>query len=132
MFLYHILNDDQSLIHLSQTTLEGVYMNHKQLLHIFAQREKPSGKCGTVFFDGDTAYSHGTHFPLATFHDHKRRGTIVLLNSQSYSNTTSKHQAHARHGIVTDQKYASVLSTLTVSTNKAPLPPAVIRYFSMK
>jgi hypothetical protein len=41
-----------------------------------------------MFFEGDTVYSYGRHFPIAK---HVGRGT-VLFTEDAYSNTTAKHK----------------------------------------
>ena len=41
-----------------------------------------------MFFEGDTVYSYGYHFPIAK---HVGRGT-VLFTEDSYSNSTAKHK----------------------------------------
>lgn len=65
-------------------------MNNKQLAKRFAEGAT-SGKASNMFIEGDTIYSYGYHFPIA-----KRLNTnnIVIVNSNSYSNSTSKHQSH--------------------------------------
>jgi hypothetical protein len=45
-------------------------------------------KSGSMFWEGKAIYSYGYHFPIAV----KIGFSKVLVNSSSYSNTTSKHQ----------------------------------------
>lgn len=47
---------------------------------------------GTVFFNGDTIYSYGYHFPMA----HRMHDGSYIVNGDTYSNTTSKHQSNLR------------------------------------
>lgn len=52
---------------------------------------------GSVFAQGDTIYSYGTHFPMATvYRDNKGRARFVLVNGDTYSVTTSGHQSMVR------------------------------------
>jgi hypothetical protein len=48
-----------------------------------------------LFFNGDTIYSYGTHFPIAK----KFPGNIVLFNIDSYSSTTAHHIALVKRAI---------------------------------
>lgn len=42
--------------------------------------------CSSVYRYGNTVYSYGTHYPLATI-----IGGTVYVNNRGYSNTTAKH-----------------------------------------
>lgn len=75
-----------------------------QCAHVWAQQRQPSGRNarGSLFFDGPTSYSYGSHFPLATFTGRTDPATgrqLVLFNSTSYSSSTAKHQRHVRHAL---------------------------------
>lgn len=68
-------------------------VNSREVCHLWANQTQSRARnsTGTVFFEDDTIYSYGNHFPM---------GRIVeghaLLNSESYSVTTSKHQSWVR------------------------------------
>lgn len=66
-------------------------MNNSQVAHLWAQRKKQSGKGSNFYFEGDTIYSYGAHYPAARFHDNTAGETCVLINSRNYSSTTVKH-----------------------------------------
>lgn len=72
-------------------------MDGPGVCHVWAQQEQRSARShnGNVFFEGDTLYSYGRHFPLGRFVANKAGERVVLLNSNSYSITTSKHQSWA-------------------------------------
>ncbi len=70
-----------------------------EVAHIWAQRNQSKGKGGNIFFEGNTIYSYGYHFPLATFITNKAGETKVLLNSDNYSVSTSKHKGYARQAV---------------------------------
>lgn len=78
--------------------MKQVFSNHREVAHIWAQRNHPRGRTsdGNVYFEGSTIYSYGNHFPIATFIEEQAR-TIVLYNADSYSVSTSKHQSHVWH-----------------------------------
>lgn len=76
-------------------------MNNSQLAHVWAQGMKKSGKGSNMFFEGDTIYSYGHHFPIATMYQFSRdySGGTILFNSNGYSITTAKHKSQVRNAI---------------------------------
>ena len=69
----------------------------QEVYSAFISGEYPKGKNysnETVFFEGDTIYSYGYHFPMAI----KMNG-FYLVNADVYSNTTSKHQSNLRSAL---------------------------------
>ncbi len=73
--------------------MKTVFRNAWEVAHIWAQQNQASGRTPTrhCYFDGKTIYSYGSHFPLATFVEHKGE-KIVIRNTDRYSVTTSDHQ----------------------------------------
>lgn len=67
--------------------MRQVFSNHSEVAHVFAQRTQNSGRAGNIFFEGNTIYSYGYHFPVARFLD----DDTVLFTLDSYSNSTAKH-----------------------------------------
>lgn len=61
-------------------------------------RRSPGYPNGRVFFRGDTIYSYGNHFPMAT-HKEFNGKPFVLVTDRKYSNTTSKHMWSVRKAI---------------------------------
>jgi hypothetical protein len=49
---------------------------------------RTSGSTDHLFIEGDTIYSYGYHFPIAT-----RYGNKVWFTKKGYSNTTSRHKS---------------------------------------
>lgn len=72
--------------------MRKVFSNSAECAHIFAQRTQNEGEAEHVFFRGNTIYSYGEHFPVATFHTNKKQETIVLFTTADYSVTTSQHK----------------------------------------
>lgn len=68
----------------------------QEVPHIFATRAQDSGRNsnGTLYFSGNTLFSYRDSFPIAMFY-----GDIALINADSYSVTTSKHQRWARQAL---------------------------------
>jgi hypothetical protein len=59
--------------------------------------ERASGKCSSVFAEGDCIYSYGYHYPLLfkiTTHTGKQ---LLVTNRRGYSSTTSKHISYASY-----------------------------------
>ena len=70
----------------------------------YVSGEYPEGKNyssprDTVYFYGDTIYSYGYHFPMATRMREKDGGVWYLVNGDSYSVTTAKHQSDLRYAL---------------------------------
>ena len=84
--------------------------------HLWAHKAQKSARNGgNVYFDGDTIYSYGSHFPIAR-HVETRHGRAVLFTTRDYSVTTSGHKwtvlgackhltvFHVQHPTDTDRK----------------------------
>lgn len=63
--------------------------NNDGVCHAWAHQtdDNPRGKNGNIYADGETIYSYGYHFPIAT----RLAGGLFLLTTASYSVTTSQH-----------------------------------------
>jgi hypothetical protein len=79
-------------------------MNNQQVAHLWASGNKASGKGSNFYFEGDTIYSYGSHFPIA------RRVTegFYLITERGYSNSTSRHISYTRRAIPSFAKVYSV------------------------
>jgi len=85
--------------------------------HLWAHRVQDSARNGgsNFYFQGDTIYSYGSHFPIAR-HVETKRGRAVLFTTLDYSVTTSGHKwtvlgackhltvFHIQHPADTDRK----------------------------
>ena len=60
---------------------------NSEISHIWANNLEYKGKQGSLFFNGNTIYSYGSHFPIAKHLDNE----TVLFTNRSYSNSTAKH-----------------------------------------
>lgn len=72
-------------------------MNHAELCHRWANRVKPQGKAGNMFYDvWGVLYSYGHHYPLAVLTGRWTGGReLVLVNSRRYSVSTGKQKSLA-------------------------------------
>lgn len=68
-------------------TREKTVFPDSEIPHLWANKIKERAKGrGSIFFEGNTIYSYGYHFPIAVHYK-----DIVLFTLGSYSNTTTKH-----------------------------------------
>ena len=90
-----------------QKRIKRVFSNSDQVLHLWANQSQDSARSKNVFFEGDTVYSYGRHYPLGRIGTYKGQ-KIAFINDTGYSNTTAKHIRHAKsaasHLIVLTQK----------------------------
>ena len=64
----------------------------EMVAHLWAHRAQDSARNrSNFFFEGDTIYSYGSHFPIAR-HVKTRRGRAVLFTTRDYSHTTAGHK----------------------------------------
>lgn len=69
---------------------------HHEVARLWAAQSVPSAKGSNLFFEGDTIYSYGYHWPLAKLVRLDDTGTCVaLLNNVWYSPTTNRHCCEA-------------------------------------
>lgn len=72
----------------------------RELAHLWANRSRPSGRASSLYFEGDTIYSYGRHFPIARlFTDPTTGQTAVLFTSRDHSRTTSQHKSFVRSAV---------------------------------
>ncbi len=76
--------------------IKRVFTNN-MVAHVWAQQTQDNGRNGTssIYFDNETIYSYGSHFPIASFIDSE----TVLITDQTSSVTTSQHVGLARRAI---------------------------------
>ncbi len=72
--------------------------SHSQVAHIWAQGNVASRKGANVFFERNTIYSYGYHFPMGVLLQ-TEKGRFAALNSSSYSVSTSKQQGYVRNAV---------------------------------
>jgi hypothetical protein len=77
--------------------MKKVFTN-RELPHIWANQLQNEGRnsSGNIYFEGNTIYSYGRHFPIATILEKEK---VILVNSNNYSVTTSKHKHYVWRAI---------------------------------
>ena len=63
---------------------------NSQVAHAWANKTGKHRRGSNFFYEDDTIYSYGGHFPIARHMD-----GVVLFTTQGYSNSTAKHISHA-------------------------------------
>lgn len=78
--------------------MKTVFGSSREVAHIWAAGSQTQGRNGTrnIFFEDNTLYSYGYHFPLAFYDRAKNR---VICNSNGYSVTTARHKGDTLHAV---------------------------------
>ncbi len=69
--------------------------------HLWAHQTQSDArnKQGNLYFEGDTIYSYGSHFPIARHVKNKKGVAAVLLTTRTYGQTTAGHIGAVRVSI---------------------------------
>jgi hypothetical protein len=72
--------------------MKKVFTN-SELCHVWASQAQEVGQNAnsSMFFEGDTIYSYGYHYPAAKMYKDTAGFQVVLINNTKYSTTTCKH-----------------------------------------
>lgn len=75
-------------------------LSHKQLAEKFVEGDL-QGRASNLILEGHIIYSYGLHWPLAysSYTHRKDHVTIYFLNTETYSNSTSRHLSRVRNAI---------------------------------
>lgn len=66
--------------------------DNSTIAHMWANKTQSEATNGSNFyFEGDTIYSYGSHFPIAKHVINENRDRAVLFTERTYSNTTARH-----------------------------------------
>lgn len=76
-------------------------MRNADIAHQWAHQRKSSGEGSNFYFEGDTIYSYGPHFPIAALKRGKDGQMYAIVTRESYSVTTSTHVNHVVSAIDT-------------------------------
>ena len=79
--------------------MKTVFSNAAQTIHVWAQQSQSNGRASNVFFEGNTVYSYGYHYPLGVIVTNKKGAKAAIINTQGYSSTTSGHISTARQAV---------------------------------
>lgn len=86
--------------------MKTVFSN-SELAHIWIHGKQDYGRNGngSFYFDDNTIYSYGSHFPIATKLTNKRGEICILYTTESYRITTAKHKNEVWRAIPKNEKY---------------------------
>jgi hypothetical protein len=73
--------------------MRKVLKNAREVFRKWADRAQPEGRRGNVYFDGETCYSDGPHFPIARHVPGTNGQPGILFNRDRYSVSTARHQS---------------------------------------
>ncbi|UIY29201.1 hypothetical protein LZK73_21955 [Neorhizobium galegae] len=71
---------------------------HNEVAHAWAHQTGRHRKGFNMFYEGDTIYSYGHHFPIARLVQ-TDEGTVVLFTTRTYSVSTSKHKTYTARAV---------------------------------
>jgi hypothetical protein len=71
-------------------------VSKSEVAHFWANKTQSEARVsgGNFYFNAETIYSYGRHFPIATHYK-----DVVLMTTRTYSNTTAKHLIEVRRAI---------------------------------
>lgn len=98
------------------------FSSHAEVAKVWALSNNEEGRAGNVYFYGDTIYSYGSHFPMAqktNKEDYATGKRYVLVSTDRYSNSTSKHQMHVNRALNRCNYYTIDVPTLNGNMVKA-------------
>ena len=80
--------------------MRHVYPNH-EIPHLWAHQSQDEARnsTGSLYFEGPTIYSYGSHFPIARHVTNVRGEKAVLFTTVNHSVTTSGHCSAVAHAI---------------------------------
>lgn len=84
--------------------MRTVFTSRADVAHLWAHQlqDEARHRSGNFFFEGDTIYSYGHHYPCGTIVKNKHDKIAYVLNDVRYSNTTATHMGYVRDCIPWD------------------------------
>jgi len=76
-----------------KTNKEVIVERNEQIAHLWAHKTQDSARNSqnNFYFNGDTIYSYGSHFPVARHITNRKGVKAILFTTKTYSNTTASH-----------------------------------------
>ena len=77
-------------------------VDSNEVPHLWYHKAQDSARSkgrGNLYFNGDTIYSYGSHFPIARHVENRKGDKAVLFATATYSVTTSGHKSMVRGAI---------------------------------
>ena len=73
--------------------------SNSQLSHVWANQLQNFGRGSSMYFEGNTIYSYGSHYEIAQVIASPNCTKVYFVNSNGYSNSTAKHTNHVWRAI---------------------------------
>jgi hypothetical protein len=92
------ITNKQNYKKLKTTIMKKVFSDQSKVAHLWANKvqDEATNSGRSFFFNRETIYSYGHHFPIAKHVQDQDGKDYVLFTERGYSNTTSKHIAITR------------------------------------
>ncbi len=79
---------------------------------------------GSLYFENETIYSYGSHFPIARHATNKsKRKHAIVFTTQTHSVTTTAHCSHVRGAIPDTVQIFRVPNVIVSADTQASVPP---------
>ena len=94
-------------------------LSHDEVAHRWAQNTEGDHAAGfNMWFEGDTIYSYGRHFPIARLVTNEQGEKAVLFTTEVYGTSTAKHCTITRRAInhLKSQMHHNYMSAITVTS----------------
>lgn len=84
--------------------MRTVFTSRADVAHLWAHQLQNEARhsSGNYFFEGDTIYSYGHHYPCGTIIKNRRGQQAYVLNTSKSSNTTCRHMGYTCGAIAWD------------------------------
>lgn len=86
--------------------------SHSDVCYNWANKTGKGKRGHHVFYEGETIYSYGHHFPIARHTKTLTDDECIFVTTQSYSSSTAAHTGLARHAIPSGLKVFNVHSVI--------------------
>lgn len=103
--------------------VKRVFSGIQDFVHIWAHQTQDDARSRNAFFEGDTIYSYGYHFPIARIYTKvtgkgkkKTQHKVVFFTTDTYSSTTSGHVSSVRSAC----SHMEMLYMLHIPKSNAP------------
>jgi hypothetical protein len=80
--------------------IKYVFRNIDEIVHLWAHQSQEEARCRNAYFEKETIYSYGRHFPIARIYTKnkgkKNEKKVVFFTLDTYSSTTAQHISSTR------------------------------------
>lgn len=110
--------------------IKTVFTND-ELPHKWAHKLQDYGRTGNgnFYFEGNTIYSYGSHFPIARHITNDKGKPAILFTTDSYGHTTGQHKTHVWRSIPEGTLVFDVPSVMPRDGSDNKLHKANVSYF---